>query len=184
MSTTADIINSVSRLVTALDELLQTDTVESIVRLVGRFGIGAPVKVGLDALGKALDLILVWLGRLDQVFAIDDMLQSLQPAFEGLTSMGNDDGSAQNPDYATLAPLINAAQAAMRVINKLAAGVHLIFETVIPRQAVISLRESLAHLKETLADLGEQLVNPGKGASKPVPSGGDAAGLLAAGGAA
>ncbi|MCE9671256.1 hypothetical protein LY474_25945 [Myxococcus stipitatus] len=183
MSTTADIVTAISKFIKALDELLQTDTVEAIIELVAEFGIGAPVKVGIDALVKAVDLILVWLGRLDQVFAIDDMLQSLQPAFEGLTGIGGSDDDAQNPDYATLAPLITAAKAAMQVLDKLTAGVHLIFEAVIPRQAVLSLRESLGHLKETLAELGSKLVSPGKAASKSFRPG-SLTGVTASGGAA
>ncbi|QSQ15416.1 hypothetical protein [Myxococcus landrumensis] len=159
-TTTADIVDGITRLVVAVDELLKTDTVNAIVALVRQFGIGAPVKVGIDALGKALDLIISWIAKLEQVAAIPSLLESLDPALDGLKAIGDkSEDEMREMGLEPLAPLAGAAHAASVVLEKLRAGVTLILQGYLPQQSLESLRESVVQVKETLKKLGDALVS-------------------------
>ncbi|AGC45677.1 hypothetical protein MYSTI_04381 [Myxococcus stipitatus DSM 14675] len=159
-TTTADIVDGITRLVVAVDNLLKTDTVNAIVTLVRQFGIGAPVKVGIDALGKALDLIISWIAKLEQVAAIPSLLESLDPALDGLKAIGDkSEDEMREMGLEPLAPLAGAAHAASVVLEKIRAGAVAILQGYLPQQSLESLRESVVQVKETLKKLGEALVS-------------------------
>jgi len=182
VSTTADIVDSITRLVIAVDNLLKTDTVNAIVSLVRRFGIGAPVKVGVDALGSALELIIGWIAKLEQVAAIPDLLEQLDPALEGLKAIGDkSEQEMRDMGMEALAPLAGAAHAAHLVLEKLRAGAVVILQGYLPKQSLASLRESVITVKATLKALGEALLAAPPPAT-PAPSLGAGTMPLLAGG--
>ncbi len=186
MSTsTADILAGITRLIDALDELLKTQTVEALVDLVRQLGIGEPVKTALLSLTQVLDLISSWIAKLEQVAAIPRMLEALDPAFEGLNALGESSGEElRNMGMDALAPLAEAAKAAMSLIEKVRQGAATVIQGYLPEESLKQLRAAVKDITDTLRTLGDRLVKaPASGAAKAVsPIPGKAA--LAAGGAA
>jgi hypothetical protein len=183
-TTTADILAGISRLITALDELLKTQTVEALVDLVRQLGIGAPVKSALQVLTRVLDQISSWLAKLEQVAAIPRILDSLEPGFEGLQVLGASSGDElRQMGMAALAPMADAAGAALALLDKLRKGAATVLRGYLPEEELKQVRASLAAITATLRTLGERLVQA------PASTGGTAKTLpgtpaLAAGGAA
>ncbi|GEN10467.1 hypothetical protein SAMN05443572_103363 [Myxococcus fulvus] len=172
MSTTADIVDGITRLIDALDELLESKTVAAIVRLVRKCGIGAPVKVVLDGMDKALDFIITWIAKLEQVAAIPDLLDKLDPALDGLKALGEkSEQEMRDMGLEPLAPLAGAAHAAHQLLEKIRAGVTVVLQGYLPKQSLASLREAVIDLKDTLKDLAQALVAPSTESFTALPSG-------------
>lgn len=184
-TTTADILASISRLIQALDELLKTQTVEALVDLVRQLGIGEPVKSALGVLVQVLGQIDSWIAKLEQVAAIPRMLESLDPAFEGLSELAGSSGEEMRQmGMEALAPLADAARAALAVLDKLRQGATAVLQGYLPEEAIKQVRASVKDLTATLRTLGERLVQaPKTGTAK---AGGSTSGVaaLAAGGTA
>lgn len=161
MSNTADILDGIARLITALKELLETDTVEALVSLVKRLGIGQPVKVGLQALSRVLDLLVGWIQKLEQVAALPRYLDEMEPAFEqvkGLASGSAEDMRDMGLD--ALVPVANAARAVIDVADKLRRGAELVLKGYLPEQSLVHLRESVQGLAQRLREMQQQLDAP------------------------
>ncbi|MCP3060347.1 hypothetical protein LXT21_16320 [Myxococcus sp. K38C18041901] len=162
MSTTADIVDGITRFIKALDDLLESKTVTAIVNLVRKCGIGAPVKLVLDGMDKVMDFIITWLVRLEQVAAIPELLEKLDPALDGLKALGEkSEQEMRDMGLEPLAPLAGAAHAAHQLLEKIRAGVTVVLQGYLPKQSLASLRESVVDLKDTLKELGQALVAPG-----------------------
>lgn len=167
MSTTADIIDAIARLITALKELLETDTVEALVDLVKRLGIGQPVKTGLQALTRVLDLLIGWIERLEQVARLPAFLDTLDPAFQevkGLASASGDDMRDMGLD--ALAPVATAAQAMLDVVDKIRRGAEAILKGYLPEQSLVHLRESVQGLARRLREMQQKLDAPAPAPTK------------------
>ncbi|TSC34247.1 hypothetical protein [Corallococcus sp. Z5C101001] len=159
MSNTADIVDGITRLVSAVDALLQTDTVKALTDLVRSLGIGGYVKTGLQAIGKVLDLITGWLSRLEQVAAIPLLLEKLEPAFDGLRAIGETSGEEMREmGMDALAPLAGAAHSALLVLEKVRAGVATVIQGYLPAESLKALRESVESVAATLEELESAVV--------------------------
>ncbi|WP_164002672.1 hypothetical protein [Pyxidicoccus caerfyrddinensis] len=170
MSNASDIVNAISRLIQALDELFKTQTVEALVDLVRQLGIGGPVKVGLQALGTVLGKLVEWIAKLEKVAAIPKLLESLDPTLEqvqGLATTSEDDLRQAGLD--ALAPLTKAARSMLEVMNKVRKGAEAILKGLLPPEALAGLRQSVVDFAATLKSYEQRLV--AKPAPKPVLAG-------------
>ncbi|WP_223645784.1 hypothetical protein [Corallococcus sp. EGB] len=175
MSNTADLVDGITRLVSAVDALLQTDTVKALTDLVRSLGIGGYVKTGLQAIGKVLDLITGWLARLEQVAAIPLLLEKLEPAFEGLEAIGGtSDAEMRDMGMEALAPLAGAAHSALQLLQKVRAGVTTIIQGYLPAESLKALRESVESVAATLEELEAAVVSAPAPQKKPQLAGGAA----------
>jgi hypothetical protein len=170
MSNASDIVDGISRLIQALDELFKTQTVEALVDLVRQLGIGGPVKVGLQALGTVLGKLVEWIAKLEKVAAIPKLLEALDPTLEqvqGLATTSEDD--LRQAGLAALTPLTSAARAMLDVMNKVRKGAEAILRGLLPPEALARLRQSVVDFAATLKSYEQRLV--AKGAPKPVLAG-------------
>lgn len=184
-TTTADILEGVTRLVHALDELLKTQTVEALVDLVRQLGIGEPVKTALQGLTRVLDLVSSWIGKLEQVAAIPRVLENLEPAFEGLQALGGSSAeSMRQMGLEALAPMAEAAGAALSLLDKVRQGAATILQGYLPEEALKNLRASVTDITATLRTLGERLVQGDAKAASPARAASGSTPALATGGIA
>ncbi|MFP2927651.1 hypothetical protein ACLESO_21140 [Pyxidicoccus sp. 3LG] len=169
MSTTSDIVDGISRLIQALDELFKTQTIEALVDLVRQLGIGGPVRQGLQALGTVLGHLVEWIARLEKVAAIPKMLEALDPTLEqvqGLATTSEDDLRQAGLD--ALAPLTQAARAMFDVMDKVRKGAEKVLKGLLPQEALARLRQSVVDFAATLKSYEERLVaEPAKKALTP-----------------
>jgi hypothetical protein len=159
MSSASDIVGAISRLIQALDELFQTQTVEALVDLVRQLGIGGPVRTGLQALGTVLGQLVEWIAKLEKVAAIPKLLESLDPTLEqvqGLAATSEDDLRQAGLD--SLAPLTRAARSMLDVMNKVRKGAEAILKGLLPQEALAGLRQSVVNFAATLKSYEQRLV--------------------------
>ncbi|QRN93823.1 hypothetical protein JRI60_32275 [Archangium violaceum] len=160
-TTTADIIDGIARLITALKELLETDTVEALVDLVKKLGIGQPVKVGLQALARVLDILVGWIEKLEQVARIPAFLETLDPAFEQVKELASSSGQEmRDMGLGSLAPVVDASRAAIDLADKIRRGAEIILKGYLPEQSIVHLRESVQGLANRLRQMQQKLDAP------------------------
>lgn len=170
MSTTADILDGIARLITALKELLETDTVEALVSLVKRLGIGQPVKVGLQALSKVLDILVGWIQKLEQVAALPRFLEALDPAFEQVKELADTSGDdMRDMGLEALAPVANAARSMLEVTDKIRRGAEIVLKGYLPEQSLVHLRESVQGLANRLREMQQKLDTAPASTAAPTP---------------
>ncbi|MFY0523792.1 hypothetical protein ACN28I_11670 [Archangium gephyra] len=170
MSTTADIIDGIARLITALKELLETDTVEALVNLVKRLGIGQPVKVGLQAISRVLDIIVGWIQKLEQVAALPRFLEALDPAFETVKDLAGSSGEEmRDMGLDALVPVVNAAGAVIDLADKMRRAAEIVLEGYLPEQSLVDLRKSVQGLSDRLKQMQQKLDTPAAPAT-PTPA--------------
>ncbi|MFE8599102.1 hypothetical protein [Archangium violaceum] len=98
MSTTRDIVSAISELLTSLDALLKTDTVDAIVSLARRLGVGPMVTTGIETLQGLFTQLVVFLDKVKVAFKsavqvpqlmepLDSILEMLEPMAQGVTEM-------------------------------------------------------------------------------------------------
>ncbi|QSQ23227.1 hypothetical protein JY651_50525 [Pyxidicoccus parkwayensis] len=185
MSTASDIVDGISRLIQALDELFKTQTVEALVDLVRQLGIGGPVKQGLQALGTVLGKLVEWIAKLEKVAAIPKMLEALDPSLQQAQSLAeSSEDDLRQAGLDALVPLTKAARAMLDVMNKVRKGAEAILRGLLPPEALARLRQSVVDFAATLKSYEERLVTeppkkavtPGKtstaGTLKPALAGG------------
>jgi hypothetical protein len=161
MSTTADVVNGISRLIHALDELFQTQTFEALVDLVQQLGIGKPVSQGLKAIGTVLEHLIDWISKLEKVAAIPKMLEALAPTMEevrGLTTTEEKDMREAGMD--ALVPLATAARALFDVLERIRAGAEAILKGLLEPESLARLRQSVTDFAATLKAYEARLVAP------------------------
>lgn len=166
MSNASDIVDGISRLIQALDELFKTQTFEALVDLVRQLGIGGPVRTGLQAIGTVLGQLVEWIAKLEKVAAIPKLLESLDPTLEqvqGIATTSEDNLRQAGLD--ALVPLTNAARAMLDVMNKVRKGAEAILKGLLPPEALARLRQSVVDFAATLKSYEQRLV--AKGASQP-----------------
>jgi hypothetical protein len=176
-TTTADILNSIADLITALSELLGTDTVQALVEMARDFGIGQPVKAGLQLLSKALGLVIGWIQALEQVATIPAFLEALGPALDELgdlmpTASGEE---LRQSGLDALAPVADSARVMIGLVDKLRRAATVVLEGILPAEALKNLRESVVGLDTTLKDMQRTLdTPPAAPAQGALPAGGTA----------
>ncbi|PTL80162.1 hypothetical protein [Vitiosangium sp. GDMCC 1.1324] len=98
MSTTRDIVSAISELLTSLDALLKTDTVDAVVSLARRLGVGPMVKTGIETLQGLFTQLVAFLDKVKVAFKsavqvpqlmepLDSILEMLEPMAQGVTEM-------------------------------------------------------------------------------------------------
>ena len=98
MSTTRDIIVAIGDLLTSLDELLKTDTVDAVVSLARRLGVGDAVKKGIETLQGLFLKLVAFLDKAKQAFLavtqvpalmepLDAILEVMEPMVAGVTDV-------------------------------------------------------------------------------------------------
>ncbi|GHG99725.1 hypothetical protein [Comamonas sp. JC664] len=169
MSSTADVVDGISRLIHALDELFQTQTFEALVELVQQLGIGGPVSQALRAIGTVLEHLVDWITKLEKVAAIPTMLEALAPTMEqvrGITTTREEDLRAAGMN--ALVPLTSAARALFDVMNRVRQGAEAILKGLLDPAALARLRQSVVAFAATLKNYEDQLKAPP--AKKRLPS--------------
>lgn len=159
MSTTADVVDGISRLIQALDELFKTQTFEALVELVQQLGIGGPVSQALRAIGTVLEHLVDWISKLEKVAAIPTMLEALAPTLEqvkGLTTTQEQDMREAGMD--ALVPLTTAARALFDVLNRVRQGAEAILKGLLDPAALARLRQSVVDFAATLKTYEAQLM--------------------------
>jgi hypothetical protein len=169
MSTTSDIVDGISRLIDALDELFKTQTVQALVDLVRQLGIGGPVRTGLQALGTVLNQLVEWIIKLEKVAAIPKMLEALDPTLAQVQDLAEtSEDNLRQAGLDALVPLTNAARAMFDVMNKVRKGAEAILKGLLPPEALARLRQSVLDFAATLKSYEERLVTePAKKALTP-----------------
>ncbi|AKQ66594.1 hypothetical protein A176_003506 [Myxococcus hansupus] len=158
MSSTADVVEGISRLIQALDELFQTQTFEALVDLVQQLGIGGPVSQALRAIGTVLEHLVDWISKLEKVAAIPTMLEALAPTLEqvkGITTSREQDLREAGLD--ALVPLTTAARALFDVLNRVRKGAEAILKGLLDPAALARLRQSVMDFAATLKAYEERL---------------------------
>ncbi|NOK17274.1 hypothetical protein [Corallococcus carmarthensis] len=170
MSSTADVVDGISRLIHALDELFKTQTFEALVELVQQLGIGGPVSQGLKAIGTVLEQLVEWIAKLEKVAAIPKMLEALAPTLEqvqGLTTTQEQDMRDAGLD--ALVPLTVAARALFDVLDRIRRGAEAILKGLFDPEALARLRQSVVDFAATLKAYEVQLM--AKPTKKGLPAG-------------
>ena len=161
MSTPVDIVERATALSTAVQALLGARFVEDLVELVRDMGIGEPVKVGLQALVRAMELIEKWIGKLEQVVLLPRLLQELAPAFEGLEALAGTGGDElRDLGLDTLAPVADAARGVLGLLDRVRRGALEVLGGLMPEAleaALARLRLSLGEIAATLRALQARL---------------------------
>jgi hypothetical protein len=162
MSTAADILGNIGRLVTAVSELLATDTVKALVDMARKVGIGSLLKTLLQALSQALGLVIKWIKALEHVSALQGFLDALGPAFEEAKALTDNTSKEELKEqgFDALAPMADAARVLVELMDKLRKPVKELLEGLLPARELESLRKSVEGLDATLHDLQKQLDAP------------------------
>jgi hypothetical protein len=162
MSNTADVLHNIAELILALSELLETDTIQALVQMARDFGIGQPVKTGLELLSKALALVLKWIQSLEQVAALPAFLETLDPAFDALKALTDNSSGDElrEAGFEALAPVADSARTVLGLMDKLRQGAQLVLEGILPAGALAELRASVERLATTLRTMQQQLDTP------------------------
>ncbi|WPB72666.1 hypothetical protein KYC5002_26795 [Archangium violaceum] len=98
MSTTRDIVSAISELLASLDALLKTDTVDAVVSLARRLGVGPMVMTGIETLQGLFTQLVAFLDKVKVAFKsavqvpqlmepLDSILEMLEPMVQGVTEM-------------------------------------------------------------------------------------------------
>jgi hypothetical protein len=161
MSTARDIVDGVARLIGSLDSLLQTQTVQALVQLVKELGIQGPVATGLEALASMLEKLVEWIGKLEQVAAIPQLLEELGPTLKDVSAVATNSGSElRQIGLDGLAPLADATRAALDFFEQIRQGAITVLQGLLPKEALQHLRESVAKLRGTILEYRDELKQP------------------------
>jgi hypothetical protein len=161
VSDTRDIVDALSRLVGSLDALLQTKTVQALVKLVEQLGIQETVKKGIEALSGMLDTLADWIGKLEQVAAVPKLLLSLEPTLNEASALAAASGSElQAIGLGALAPASDALRAALALFEKISEGARKVLEGLLPEEALGALRQGVVAMRTTLQSYCEELARP------------------------
>jgi hypothetical protein len=159
MSTTSDIVDGISRLIKALDELFKAQTVEALVDLVRQLGIGEAVRKGLQALGTVLGKLVEWIAKLEQVAAIPKMLEALDPALVQVQGLAKTSGEElRQAGLDALVSVTDAARVMLEVMDKVRKGAEAVLRGLLPEEALGRLRQSVQDFAATLKSYEERLV--------------------------
>jgi ABC-type transporter Mla subunit MlaD len=158
MSSAKDIVDAMAQLIGSLDALLHTQTIQALVQLVKELGIQAPVKKGLEALAGMIETLIGWMKKLEQVAAIPQLLEQLGPILEDVAGFATQSGAElRQIGLDGLAPVADAMRAGLAFFEKIREGAVAVLQGLLPREALVKLREQIEQLKSTLQSYGDDL---------------------------
>lgn len=155
MSTVNDILQRTTELVQSLQELIETDTVQSLPEVAEQLGATALLNGGVDLLVTALDALVDALSELDpildQLSGFGALFGLLEPLVDSLAGMITTTASA---------PAAWGFQSGADTLTTIGTGVGYVGDAMAVANALIVAPErfddlvaSLASLKQAFADL-------------------------------